>query len=315
VGEANGAFFAVIYDAQGNEIRRSVQTALYEPRDAKFDAQSNLYVGTVRWTPETSEQMTLVKFDPAGNQLWLRSYPDGDWVHRMVVDLQGNVIAAGIDQSATSGYTDWVTLKVAPDGARLWAQRYDGHQNNDERPWFVDVDPSGGVYVTGQAGPAPPGSWSISDTQMTTIKYAPNGAREWVLFTDGAGRGVTVRIGTDMAIYLQGMGEMLTARYVEPGTSAPPVAPSALRATTPRPTQVRLRWTNNSTNQAGVRIERCAGAGCTNFVQVRQTGATATGWTDGGRTPGTTYRYRVRSFNGSGNSPYSGVVTATTPAG
>jgi hypothetical protein len=314
VGEANGAFFTVLYDAQGNELRRSVQTALYEPRDAKFDAQNNLYVGTVRWTPETSEQMTLVKFDSAGNQLFIRSYPDGDWIHRMVVDLQGNVVAAGIDQSATTGYTDWITLKVAPDGARLWAQRYDEHDNNDERPWFIDANPSGAVYVTGEAGPAPPGSPSISNMQMTTVKYAPNGAREWVLFTDGAGRGVTVRIGSDTAIYLQGMGEMLTARYVEPGTAAAPTAPSGLTAASVSRREIRLRWTNTSTSQTGVRIERCTGAGCTGFVQVAQTGAAATTWRDRGRAPNTTYRYRVRSFNGSGNSPYSPRVAATTPS-
>jgi hypothetical protein len=81
-------------------------------------------------------------------------------------------------------------------------------------PYFLALDPAGGIYVTGSAGPAPPGSPSVSDLQMTTIKYAPSGARRWVLFNN-TGRGVSVRIGTDRAIYLQGFGGMLTARYLD----------------------------------------------------------------------------------------------------
>jgi len=143
VGATVGTFFTVVYDAQGNQLGQNLQPDFYEARDAAFGPQNNLYVGTARWTPETSNQMTVVKFNGNGSLVWIRSYADGDFVHRIAVDSLGNVVAAGVDQATTGmPYLDWVTLKLRPDGVRLWSQKYDGHQDNDERPFSLALDPS-----------------------------------------------------------------------------------------------------------------------------------------------------------------------------
>jgi len=81
------------------------------------------------------------------------------------------------------------------------------------------------------------------------------------------------------------------------------VPPTAVVSTSRK--QVRLGWTNTSADQDGVKIERGQGTGCTSFVRVAQVSGTTTSYVDGGRTRNTTYRYRVRAFNRSGNSPYS----------
>jgi len=73
-----------------------------------------------------------------------------------------------------------------------------------------------------------------------------------------------------------------------------------------------LSWTNNSTNQDGVRIERCKGSNCTNFTQITIVGGTANTYTDSGLAGGTTYRYRVRVYNSAGDSPYSNIASAKT---
>jgi tartrate-resistant acid phosphatase type 5 len=94
--------------------------------------------------------------------------------------------------------------------------------------------------------------------------------------------------------------------------SSGPAAPSGLSASVAGTTQINLTWTDNANNETGFNIERCSGSGCSNFTQINQTGADVTSFSDSGLSAGTTYRYRVRAFNGSGNSGYSNVTEATT---
>ena len=58
-------------------------------------------------------------------------------------------------------------------------------------------------------------------------------------------------------------------------------------------------------------VERCQGAGCSNFVQVGTPNDVSFG--DAGLLAATTYRYRVRASDWAGNlSGYSNVASATT---
>jgi chitodextrinase len=79
--------------------------------------------------------------------------------------------------------------------------------------------------------------------------------------------------------------------------------------------QINLSWTASTDNVgvAGYRVERCQGAGCTDFAEVAV--PTATTFNDSGLAPSTAYRYRMRATDLAGNlSPFSAVATATTPA-
>src|SRR5207248_33803 len=58
-------------------------------------------------------------------------------------------------------------------------------------------------------------------------------------------------------------------------------------------------------------IERSTSSG-SGFAQIATTGANGTSYTSGGLASGTTYYYRVRAYNASGNSGYTGVAHATT---
>jgi hypothetical protein len=207
-------FFTVIYDAQGNVIRRNVRSDLVTAQDAAFGPNNQLYVGTSRYTQETSDQMTIVKFGAGGTTLWTRSYAAGDYIYRLAVDNVGDVVAVGVVDT----YFDWVTLKVAPDGTRLWSRRYSATEGDDEIPSFVAIDAANAIYVTGRAGPIPPGCCAL--LMMTTIKYEPDGTRSWVVNED-INRGLSVRVGTDRAVYVLGQGVMLTVRYVQPDRHQP----------------------------------------------------------------------------------------------
>ena len=65
----------------------------------------------------------------------------------------------------------------------------------------------------------------------------------------------------------------------------------------------------------GYRVERCQGAGCSNFTQIAT--PTAVNFTDSGLTAGTTYRYRVRAADAvplfSGYSNIAEAITNSVP--
>ena len=93
-----------------------------------------------------------------------------------------------------------------------------------------------------------------------------------------------------------------------------PTPPQALTVVSTIAHRVSLSWTA-STDYYGVAryyVERCTGPGCTDFVAIDV--AVATAYVDPSVSPLTTYRYRVRAIDASGNySGYSNIVAATTP--
>ncbi|MRR09153.1 DUF2341 domain-containing protein, partial [bacterium] len=101
-------------------------------------------------------------------------------------------------------------------------------------------------------------------------------------------------------------------------TLSDPQAPSAFTATAQSEASVVLAWTDNTSDETGFKIERCAGAGCSNFSEIATVAANVTGYNDFGRIPNTTYRYRVRAYKGGGcgwNTPYTAEqeVATTVP--
>jgi WD40 repeat protein len=94
-----------------------------------------------------------------------------------------------------------------------------------------------------------------------------------------------------------------------------PTAPADLVAAAVSTTQINLTWSASSDNigVTGYRVERCQGAGCSNFAQIAA--PTTTSFGNSGLIPGTTYQYRVRAADAAGNlSAYSAVANATTQA-
>ncbi|MDI6791353.1 MAG: Ig-like domain-containing protein [bacterium] len=93
-------------------------------------------------------------------------------------------------------------------------------------------------------------------------------------------------------------------------SDSPPAAPSNLDVVRISSTQLRLSWQDNSGNESGFFIERKISEG--SYTQITTVSTNVTTYDDTGLTPVTTYTYRVRAFNGAGNSGYSNEDTATT---
>jgi tartrate-resistant acid phosphatase type 5 len=95
-------------------------------------------------------------------------------------------------------------------------------------------------------------------------------------------------------------------------TQTAPEAPTALSAVAASSNQINLSWTDNANNEDGFKVERCTGAGCTNFAQIAQLGANVKTFNNSGLVSSTTYRYRIRAYNGMGNSGYTNTSEAAT---
>ena len=89
-------------------------------------------------------------------------------------------------------------------------------------------------------------------------------------------------------------------------------APSDLSANATSSSQIDLTWSDNSDHEIGFKIERKIGEGGS-WSQIYVVGADTTSYSDASLSSGTTYYYRVRSYNASGNSEYSNEANATTP--
>ena len=98
--------------------------------------------------------------------------------------------------------------------------------------------------------------------------------------------------------------------------SSPPVIPPApvdLVAVASGGCQVILAWTECRAGGFGFRIERAAcHSPCKPFVEIGKVGRYVTAFSDRSVDPRTTYHYRVRAWNASGDSLPSNVVEVTT---
>jgi hypothetical protein len=185
---------------------------------------------------------------------------------------------------------------------------------NHETPEWVTVDSAGAVYVAGMGGPGPT-TGLVSVLKPVTLKYNPDGTPIWATFVGGNAQ-VTVDEATG-SVFTLATGQMTSARFDQTGASDPiPAAPTDLTgfgSFNGVEFRIDLTWTDRATNELAYAIERCAGAGCSNFVEIgRALGENATGFRDAPLTSGATFTYRVRAIGFTGNSGYSNRVTVST---
>ncbi|MFH1230934.1 MAG: fibronectin type III domain-containing protein [Planctomycetota bacterium] len=88
-------------------------------------------------------------------------------------------------------------------------------------------------------------------------------------------------------------------------------APSILTATAVSSSQINLTWQDNSNVESGFKIERSLDG--VTFTQITTVGANNISYPNTGLAENTTYYYRIKSYNGNGDSNYSDVVSALTP--
>ena len=137
------------------------------------DADGNVIVGGNSAGLTGGVDLAVVKYDAAGNQLWVFRY-DGpgqneEHLAGMKVDAQGNIYLAGTSPDV-GGLSAMVTLKLSPDGQPLWTARFrpanDSWQTAIARG--LALDGAGNVIVVGDA-----------EGGFLTLKYGPTGNLLW----------------------------------------------------------------------------------------------------------------------------------------
>ena len=155
------------------------------------------------------------------------------------------------------------------------------------------------VNITGQGSVAlnPPGGSYLSGTTVTLTATPVAG---WTFDRwEGALTG-----STNPTTLLMNANKTVTAVFL----NVPPNAPSNVTATDLGGGQARVTWQDNSGNETGFQIERQkrVGNNWTNTTTFN-VGANVTTYTDA---PGAgQFRYRVRAFNGNGNSAWTAYAT------
>jgi hypothetical protein len=150
-------------------------------------------------------------------------------------------------------------------------------------------------------------------TNFTQIATAVAGVASYSSTGLTASTAYTYRVRAYNGAVYSAYSNTAAATTLPPAPVPLPAAPSALTATAASSSQINLAWTDNSTNETGFKIESCTGAGCTNFAQIATTGAGVASYNNTGLAANTTYAYRVRAYNATGDSAYSDPVSATTP--
>jgi hypothetical protein len=187
-----------------------------------------------------------------------------------------------------------------------------------------DLPPSAPVSLS--AAPAAAGQiilhWTDTSSNETgfAIERSPNGANSWeeiITVADNVTTYADSGLASGTTFYYRVSAYNLNGNSGFSNTASAttaevaPEGPAALNAVAASATEIQLNWQDNSTNETGFKIERSAN-GIDQWLQIATVGPNITGYTDNTLSTGTTYYYRVFSFNTAGSSSYSNTAGATT---
>jgi uncharacterized delta-60 repeat protein len=176
----NFQYATVKYDQSGNQlwVRTYVGPGATEddPNSLAVDSDGNVYVTGQSKGVGSDFDYATIKYSPNGNQLWVARY-DGpsssvDQAIKVVVDSVHNVYVTGTSKGTGTNF-DYTTLKYSPAGVQLWAARYNGPANRNDKATDLAVDANGNVFTTGSS------ETSATRSDYATVKYSPDGVQLW----------------------------------------------------------------------------------------------------------------------------------------
>jgi len=268
--------------------------------DSAGDAFGNTYL--VHGEYVANGGTVIKKLDASGTLIWQQVYRQLSGF-RVEVDSDNNAVVSGFPNTGTPGAA---FIKVGDNSKLIWSNLDADGPLALLAHAHMRLDANNNAYLA--AG-------TLSD--MAVCKVNGDGTSGWTQ-TIAFGYAQAIALAnTDNSVYVVGG---TTARLGQGSVPTLPAAPSGLAYSLLTATSVDLNWTDNSSNEVGFTVERCAGtmlfcAGNPGAWSTRTTtAANATRFTDTGLAAGTAYVWRVKAYNTVGNSGYSNHLPATTPA-
>ena len=223
--QGNDDLFLVKYNSAG-DVAWTRQTGSPNADSASavaVDTTGNAYVtgstaGTLPGSPTTNQgksDLFLVKYNPAGDNVWTRQLgsPDADAANAVAVDGAGNAYLAGSttgtlpgSPAPNEGNDDLFLVKYNPAGDIVWTRQM-GSESFDTAT-AVAVDTAGNVYVAGYTTGTLPGSPTANQgfADLFLVKYNSAGDNVWTrqLGSPGYDRSSGVSVDAAGNIYVAG---------------------------------------------------------------------------------------------------------------
>ncbi len=202
------------------------------------DATGAACAGGYATTAANGQDALVVRWDPAGNHAWTRSF-DGsahgnDAVRGLGVDPFGRVVAGGTLVGTSSGQ-DFAVWTLDALGTTAWSATWNGPFGGDDFSRGLTIDAYGNVTLAGSS----PGAGGASDLDLTFASWDPRGVLEWTQRDAGSGT------GSQRALSLASAGGLHAAAGYADGAGG---SPSDYRAVVVARTAVPFCFGDGSAN-------------------------------------------------------------------
>jgi hypothetical protein len=199
-------FFIAKYDGAGNQVwlRQTGSLERDYSTGIAVDFEGNAFVtgftdGSFGAPIVRGPDLFLVKYDAAGNRLWIRQLGSTgrDEATGIAVDAEGNAYVTGVTDGSLAGphigNYDAFLVKYGPSGALLWSRQYGTGDN--EGGQGVVVDATGSVCIVG---------YSIGNVVLAKYDFA--GSQLWYRQLGLVGGYVANGVAVDLAsnVYIAG---------------------------------------------------------------------------------------------------------------
>jgi hypothetical protein len=195
-------YVVVLYDLDGNEMWAARYdgpvNGVDEPRGLAHDGAGNVAVAGKSQGDGTGNDYATVKYDEAGEEVWVDRYTPTEFIPPLGPDLAKDIDVAADGSTYVTGksylpatHRDCVTVKYDAWGNEEWVRRYNSYGHNDDGGDIVAADQLGCVNVVGSAG-----------SYLLVLKYDGTGDLLWA--RQHGGDGVAMAVDGSGGVYVTG---------------------------------------------------------------------------------------------------------------
>ncbi len=211
-------FLTLKYDSSGTLVWSALYNNIFdsgdEPQAIALDSLQNVYVTGYGLGPNFRNEYITVKYNTTGVEQWAAKHDAGRGARalKIGVDRENNIYVTGmVDSAEVNNHTKYRTIKYDRNGNELWYRNFNSMIYIMNIPFNMVIDGLNSPIVIGTsivkyssngsfvwADTVRKGYWGSVDEKnnlyiagvradtglhwyMQTIKYLPDGTRQWVL--------------------------------------------------------------------------------------------------------------------------------------